>query len=122
MMAVTLGFGFWFTGSPSSVRVLNEDRRRVRDLYDLTVQIESKNLQGPPATLGLIAVTAIDPFTGQPYEYRRVDDKRYQVCAQFTAPSLKASGAGLFWAHSAGRACFEMKLNGNAPAPPEYYQ
>jgi len=29
-MALTLGFGFWSTGSPSSVRVLNEDSRRVR--------------------------------------------------------------------------------------------
>ncbi len=32
-MALTLGFGFWSTGSPSIARVLDEDSRRVRDLY-----------------------------------------------------------------------------------------
>jgi hypothetical protein len=125
-MALTLGFGFWSTGSPSSVRVLNEDNQRVRDLYDLTVQIENKRygggLQGPPASLADVALTGRDPFTGQPYEYRRLDGQRYQVCAEFKAPSPRASGLALFWAHPAGRKCFDISFARNAPSPPNYFQ
>ena len=127
-MALTLGFGFWSTGSPSSVRVLNEDNRRVRDLYDLTVQIENKRLsgvlKGPPASLAEVDLTAKDPFTGQPYEYRRLDGERYQVCAEFRAPSPRASGLALFWAHPAGRKCFDFGFvaGARAPFPPNYFQ
>jgi Domain of unknown function (DUF5671) len=126
IMALTLGLGFWSTGSPSSMRILNEDNRRVRDLYDLTVQIENKRygggLQGPPATLADVALTASDAFTGQPYEYRRLDAERYQVCAEFKAPSPKASGTGLFWAHAAGRKCFDISFGRNPPYPPNYFR
>jgi len=127
-MALTLGFGFWSTGSPSSVRVLSEDNRRVRDLYDLTVQIENKRyggaLQGPPASLEEAALTRKDPFTGQAYEYRKLDGERYQVCAQFGAPSPTASGPALFWAHPAGRKCFDFGFVAGArpPFPPNYFQ
>jgi hypothetical protein len=126
-MALTLGFGFWSTGLPSSVRVLNEDNRRVRDLYGLTVQIENKRysggLQGPPASLADVDVTASDPFTGQPYEYRRLDGERYQVCAEFRAASPAATGpAAIFWAHPAGRRCFDISFTRNPPYPPNYFQ
>ncbi len=126
-MVLTLGFGFWSTGSPSSVRVLNEDNRRVRDLYDLTVQIENKRysggLQGPPASLADVALTASDPFSGQAYEYRRLDGERYQVCAEFRAASPTASGPpALFWAHPAGRKCFDISFARSAPPPPNYFR
>jgi hypothetical protein len=125
-MALTLGFGFWSTGSPSSVRVLNEDSRRVRDLYDLTVQIENKRygggLQGPPASLTDVGLTARDPFTDQPYEYRRLDGERYQVCAEFRAASPTASGPVLFWAHPAGRRCFDISFGRSAPYPSNYFR
>jgi len=104
------------------VRVLNEDNRRVRDLYDLTVQIENKRygggLQEPPASLADVALTSSDPFTAQPYEYRRLDGEHYQVCAEFRAPSPRASGLALFWAHPAGRKCFDISFARNAPTPP----
>lgn len=124
-MVLTLGFGFWSTGSPSSVRVLSEDNRRVRDLYNLTVQIGNKRyggLQGPPASLADVALPAKDPFTGVPYEYRRLGGDRYQVCAEFRAASTVASGAALFWAHPAGRKCFDISFGRDAPFPPNYFQ
>jgi hypothetical protein len=126
-MALTLGFGFWSSGSPSSVRVLNEDNRRVRDLYSLTVQIENKRysgaLQEPPASLADVALTRRDPFSGRPYEYRRLDGARYQVCADFRAASRDASDAlALFWAHPAGRKCFDISFAYSAPTPPNYFR
>jgi hypothetical protein len=125
-MALTLGFGFWSNGSPSSVRLLNEDSRRVRDLYGLTVQIENKRDGGgapaPPASLGGWALTAKDPFTGQSYEYRRLDSEHYQVCAKFGAASPTASGPAVFWAHPPGRKCFDIGFRGNAPMPPNYFR
>jgi hypothetical protein len=110
----------------SIARVLNEDSRRVRDLYDLTVQIENKRydggLQGPPANLTDVGLTARDPFTDPPYEYRKLDGERYQVCAEFRAASLTASGPALFWAHPAGRKCFDIGFGRSAPYPPNYFQ
>ena len=126
VMALTLGFGFWSTGSPSSVRVLSEDNRRERDLHDLTMQIENKRyngvLHGPPARLADLAITGRDPFSGQPYEYRRLDGESYQVCAEFGAASPTASGPAFFWAHPAGRKCFDIGLAQSAPYPPNYFQ
>jgi hypothetical protein len=123
-MTLTLGFGFWSTGSPSSVRILSEDNRRVRDLYGLTVQIQNKRygLQGPPTNLVDIAIVEKDPFTGRPYEYHKLDDTRYQVCAEFGAASPAASGPALFWAHPAGRKCFDVSFGRSAPYPPNYFQ
>ena len=71
-MLLTLGLGFWSNGSPSSVRVLNEDNRRVRDLNGLTVQLQNKKLgglQAPPASLADVGVIEADPFTGRSYEF-----------------------------------------------------
>ena len=122
-MTLTLGFGFWSTGSPSGVRVLAEDSQRVRDLYSLTVAIENKRyggaFNGPPARLADVAIkTGIDPLNRQPYEYHRLDGGRYQVCADFRATSLSASGPALFWAHPAGRKCFDISFGDSAPQPP----
>jgi hypothetical protein len=125
-IALTLGLGFWSTGSPSSVRVLNEDNRRVWDLYELTVQLENKVQSSaskePPGSLAEVGLTGSDPFTGEPYEYRRLDGKRYQLCAAFRAPSPRASGSALFWAHPAGRKCFDLSIAGNAPSPPNHFR
>ncbi len=85
-MILTLGLGFWSNGSPSTVRVLNEDARRVKDLRDLTVQVQNERLNGltgPPANLADVGLAETDPFTGRAYEYQRLDDARYQVCAEF---------------------------------------
>jgi hypothetical protein len=96
----------------------------VQDLHSLTVQIENKRygggLQAPPASLADWALTARDPFTGQPYEYRRLDSEHYQVCAEFGAASPTASGQAAFWAHPAGRKCFEIGFRGNTPYPPNF--
>ena len=126
-MAITLGFGFWSTGSPSNVRLLTEDNRRVRDLYDLTVQIENKRYSGvlkeSPANLTEVSLRESDPFTGQPYEYLRLDGGRYQVCANFASASPRVSGPALFWVHPAGRKCFDVTFGNNrTPLPPNYFR
>jgi hypothetical protein len=109
------------------VRVFNEDTRRVRDIYDLTVQIENKGhgggLHTPPASLTDLAVAGKDPFSGEPYEYRRLDADRYQVCARFNVASPAPFGASaLFWAHPAGRKRFEVSFARGAPPPPDYFR
>jgi hypothetical protein len=47
----------------------------------------------------------LDPETGAPYEYRRVDGNRYELCATFTG-----DGGEGFWRHSAGRHCYSFDL------------
>jgi hypothetical protein len=126
-IALTLGFGFWHAGSPSTARLLSQDNQRVRGLYSLTQQIDNKKnyagLQAPPASLTDIGVNATDPFTRQPYEYRRLDGGRYQVCAEFKAASpANSNPSGLFWAHTSGQKCFDISFAQGAPYPPDYFR
>jgi hypothetical protein len=125
-MLLTLVLGFWLNGSPSSVRLLNQDKRRVRDLYNLTLELQNKKLSGmqsPPANLHDIGASDTDPFTRQAYAYHRVDDTRYQLCAHFDAASVNGSSAGArFWAHPAGRKCFDVSFAGQVPYPPNYFE
>jgi hypothetical protein len=127
IMAVTLGLGFWATGSPSSVRIVSEDARRLRDLYDITVQVENKKLSNglkePSMTLADIGMAQSDPFSRRPYEYQRLDEKRYRLCAEFGAPSRPVPGpAAQFWRHPAGRQCFDISFDRTPPMPPSYYR
>jgi hypothetical protein len=46
-----------------------------------------------------------DPETGQPYGYRVLDDRRFELCGDFARPS----GGRLqdaIWTHGGGRQCF----------------
>jgi hypothetical protein len=111
---LTLTLGFLRIGSPANQQLLANDRRRVNDVYLIALSL-SRSGGGadrvlpealPPSTVG------IDPFTNRPYEYRRLTDSSYEICAAFSAASPQPPpGSADVWGHTKGHSCFEFNPN-----------
>jgi hypothetical protein len=117
VVAVAIG-GLATIGSPGEERLRRLDVRRVEDLHRIE---RAANLyftrQGRlPAALqdlpveGGLDVARTDP-AGTPYEYRATGESTYELCAGFDTGSgeLSRSRTGDFWAHGAGRHCFQVE-------------
>lgn len=126
-IVLTLVCGFWSTGSPSALRVVSEDTRRLRDLYSIAARIQldrtTLGLKAPPPSLDSVNAVKNDPFNGRAYEYEVLDDERFQLCAEFSAASPPdTSGWEQFWAHPPGRNCFNIAFRTPLPYPPSHRQ
>lgn len=108
-------------GAPSHQRAKRFDERRVHDLTVLHNAIErhGRSEQRLPNTLAELrrpdgnAFDRTDPQTGQPYDYRVLDARRYELCATFATErtTRDASESHLDeWLHPAGRHCFTHSL------------
>jgi hypothetical protein len=112
-------------GTPSAQRRIEADNKRVADLAQIARAIHSwhsQSLQPLPASLDDPVLARIagpvlaDPETGQPYQYRPLDDGRYQLCAVFDESSEPGSGQFVpFWRHPAGLTCFTLQPETGAP-------
>ena len=110
--------GFKLSGSPAAERARRLDVRRVDDLAQISLKIDLYYLRQHtlPASLTDLGLPSgqppsiTDPTTREPYEYRTVAAKRYELCAAFTAPSDAAHYEPQFWGHGAGRQCFQLDL------------
>lgn len=103
-------------GPPSAQRDRRLDEVRVQDLAGLERRIDAyaQSHDGLPSDLAALTqgnapLKATDPKTGEAYGYERVDDRRYRLCATFSASSAEGNGYDLSWPHGAGRACFERR-------------
>jgi len=58
-----------------------------------------------------MAVQSRDPLTGQPYSFRVLGVKTYELCADFQRESSEANSEsfGRFWSHGTGRRCFRLE-------------
>lgn len=58
------------------------------------------------------AAHARDPVSGQSYDYRRVDEKSFELCAVFDRESSvdRPRPSADFWLHRTGRHCFVVKV------------
>ena len=111
-------------GSPAAERVRQLDARRVSDLQDLqrAVELHWSSTGALPGTLDELRGRAHpppadrDPVTGRAYDYRRINEMRYEVCAEFSASSSlpEARPRRDVWSHAAGRQCFPFSPNQNA--------
>jgi hypothetical protein len=110
--------GFRLSGSPAAERARRLDVRRVDDLEQISGAIDLYYMRqhtlpgrltdlGPPSGPRL---SIADPATSEPYEYRTLAAKRYELCAAFTAPSDAARYEPQFWRHGAGRQCFQSDV------------
>jgi len=108
--AVLLGLiaGFTTLGSPDRQRLVQADSRRIEDLQIIHRGLHARSIQGVlPQALTEPPLRRTDPITGQPYEYRRLDDSRYQLCATFSFESDKTNRDPV-WYHPAGRHCYDL--------------
>ncbi|MCY4156798.1 MAG: hypothetical protein OXF66_05105 [Gammaproteobacteria bacterium] len=127
VVAGAVAAGLYLSGSPDEQRLLRLDERRLRDLWDISREIEQLwDATGElPATLEHVVVggrplseTPLDPVTSQPYEYKRMDGagSGYMLCAVFARPS-PATVRPYFWRHEAGRGCFRLMPGMDVPWP-----
>lgn len=112
--------GIALLDSPAQERLRRLDERRVDDLHQLAygVDIYWTREGSLPASLAelseqeRIARDLADPATGQPYEYRVLGDRTFELCAVF-ARDTGTDGRDIpdrsFRLHGPGRQCFEVE-------------
>ncbi|MGC1308927.1 MAG: hypothetical protein WA885_17000 [Phormidesmis sp.] len=124
--------GFWLLGSPGRQRLLSLDQERVQDLSAIasdlqraTTNATGESTEPLPEQLPeytLATEYARDPVTDEPYEYNRLSNTEYELCATFaTAYDAQERDARRFiqpnWMHPAGRHCFELERGRLEPNP-----
>lgn len=116
-VTIAVAAGILVLGSPSDERARRLDERRVQDLSGIAraVDVYWTRRSSLPATLDSLAtetganITLADPQTNARYEFRPLEDDRFELCAEFEGESRESDrspDAG-FWSHRAGRQCFQ---------------
>lgn len=118
LILVTLGLGFWKTGTPVTQRQQAEDLRRLRDLSRAYSRIDAAYNRSQPGELPKDFQPGNDPVTNKPYEYIAGAGRQFQLCAEFNLPSpAPLEPQENFWRHPAGRHCFTFTV-GEYPGVP----
>jgi hypothetical protein len=114
--------GFWVLGTPARQREIAADRQRLQDLGAIAQNLHQQYLNQPdtyklPDTLPTAEVRN-DPLTNQPYEYERMGDRTFQLCATFGTDSSTYPLANRVddpalerWQHPQGRHCFDFEVS-----------
>lgn len=133
--------GFFIAGTPADQRDIRMDADRIDDVSAIQWQImdyitTNSTLPADQATLNAYITDEwgdamqVDPETKEPYEYIRVSDTVFQLCATFARVSESDSDSyrdypvkdivdekelrilgGNNWTHDAGRYCFEREID-----------
>lgn len=115
--AAAIGAALVHVGSPGEARQQRMDDQRVTDLGQIAISLNSywRTNTRLPAALGEAAQGGADsvpqdPESGEPYEYRALDSRRYELCAAFARPSDEPPDINElpFRTHPAGRHCFTL--------------
>ncbi len=127
VVALMIVLGFLQLGPPTEQRELRADAQRVRQLYQLSIEVKSywtSHASQLPAGIDQLPSSAYrDPVTRAPYEYRVEKGSEYELCAFFARSSDRreiASSSPNPWIHPAGRHCFPLDASVPASFPPQY--
>lgn len=129
VVAVSVAWGFVVIGSPFAQREKRFDERRVSDLSAIQnyitnywqnkerLPVELSDLEDP--LLGIIV--PVDPETGTSYEYKALDNFKFELCATFKTEGEDNQRATPLiyppreqdynWQHGVGRGCFERTID-----------
>ncbi len=126
VVASVLG-GLFLLGSPEKAHERVVDTRRIADIRAIASAVDLYwTRQGRlPASLAELSheqgirINALDPETKQPYGYRVLGQKRYELCAEFAGKAAQEGDIAPddfgyvapsdFWAHGAGKQCFRLQ-------------
>lgn len=129
LVAIAVIGGFIVAGLPKSQRLTRLDERRINDLSVIESQVVEYWRVNKKLPLALDdfknqnIILPTDPITQQPYEYKKVEDLKFELCAVFQAsgPAGQDSRAPFpkpasqffseLQSHSIGRDCFERTIN-----------
>src|SRR3989344_1267720 len=133
-------WGFSVLGSPRTQQLFKYDEQKVNDLMNIDNTIKNyytakgylpKNIE-QVVSYENYYVNKTDSQTGNPYEYEKIGDKAYNLCAEFnkatndkktrTSPydSYNYGGAST-WVHPVGRYCFGRTINSDYLKPVNVY-
>jgi hypothetical protein len=115
--------GFLQLGAPHTQRETRADSERVRELFQLSTQIEyywtAHNSQLPPRLDKLPGRILADPVSRAPYQYLPGQGSQYQLCATFalSSDSEQSTPVPDAWVHPAGHHCFQLDAAMHAQPP-----
>lgn len=126
-VAVVAGIvaGFWVLGTPGRQRLIAADRQRLEDINAIAQTLHQEFEANPADHPDYQLPTRLDatdnrqdPLTHQPYEYQRLGDRTYQLCANFDTDSRtyrfqprSPTPNARHWDHPTGRHCFEFEVS-----------
>lgn len=114
--------GFWVLGTPGQQRLIMADQQRLEDLSAIANTLywrsQEQNDYALPDVLSSDDLRE-DPITRERYDYRKIDDSNYQLCANFATDSdTHKLASQQNWQHPQGAYCFELEL---IQPPPSLY-
>ena len=123
VVAAAIVVGLRFVGSPADERLRQSDRRRIEDLQAIGFAQDRywRQYSEVAPSLDLLAaeggppLSLQDPLTGEPYEYRTLQNDLYEVCARFDRGSTDSMES--IWRHGSGRQCFRRGPSRSAREP-----
>lgn len=126
VLAVSVIAGFFIIGTPADQRERRLDAERESDLQAIQWQVINywQDTESLPAVLedlnDDIGFTLVpnDPETGESYEYQKLGDLKFELCATFARASdqqfsqvPRSDLRDQNWQHEAGRTCFERTID-----------
>lgn len=137
MVIASVVYGFVVMGSPNTQRMMRFDAARADNLQVIQWQIVNfwQQKRALPSQLddlndtisGFTVPLDPDAKNGKKYEYRKISDLSFELCADFnlnsrdtldgngrTSPVSSGFGPGIEqtnWQHTAGRVCFERIID-----------
>lgn len=128
VVLVSVIAGFFIIGSPFEARENRFDRQKVQDLQSIQWQVVNywQRTETLPETLDDLKeplsgfMVPVDPQTGEPYTYRVLGDRSFELCATFNnsdetdapiAPFRYGYEFGGNWEHGEGEECFERTID-----------
>lgn len=129
VVVTAIAWGFAIIGSPFEQREKRLDERRVQDLQSIQNYITNywQNKETLPENVDdledplLGVIVPVDPEMGESYEYRVIDNLKFELCATFKTESKDGQSAipeiypprsqDYNWQHKVGRNCFERMID-----------
>ncbi|MBE9140088.1 hypothetical protein IQ254_23310 [Nodosilinea sp. LEGE 07088] len=114
--------GFWVLGTPGRQRDIAADRQRLQDLSLIAQRLNERYAAADDDSFELPETLAAqdsenDPLTNQPYEYQKLGDRTFELCAMFDTDSStyrlgnrQPNADQERWQHPVGRHCFEFDV------------
>lgn len=135
LILFSIVWGFSVLGSPRTQQLIKYDTQKVSDLQNISNQINNyySNKGVLPNSFDELktiyySFSTVDSQTQKPYEYKKLSETTYNICAEFNkasddkninnAPVYSDPYNSITWTHSAGRYCFEQTINPNLYSKP----
>ncbi len=89
LVGIVIVIGFTLIGSPVSQTTIRYDQTRYTDFQQIKSRIDSYSqnngtLPSSLSELGRNTVNITDPVTQKQYDYKIIEDARYQLCTEFS--------------------------------------